>query len=134
MSTGDTRRDLRRVVAAPAPSSLFGWLTDFAEGRAAIEGVTSGLTVELEWDAALLPFAGIWQELSTAEGFPWFGRARVMAIEPASTPTSGPGRRQTLEIPALAEKQVDIALSVYSTAAGSTDTAGSDDRQSLEFT
>lgn len=110
-----SRRDLRVLPAAPAPAALFGWLTDFERGRATVTAAV-GIAVDLEWDARVLPYAWIWQELEQSDDFPWFGRARVMAIEPASTPTSGPGRARSLEIPAYGEVEIDITMTVRQAA------------------
>lgn len=39
--------------------------------------------IRVEWDPVRMPFAWHWQERGS-EGFPWFGRADITAIEPAS--------------------------------------------------
>lgn len=63
-------------------------LEDFEVGRAEILRDDRSLGVELTWDARSLPTAWLWQELKASPGWPWFGRARVIGIEPA---TSYPG-------------------------------------------
>jgi galactose mutarotase-like enzyme len=64
------------------------YLGDFAGGWAALTRVDGAIGVALSWDAALFPTAWLWQELGASEGSPWFGRARVVGIEPC---TSWPG-------------------------------------------
>lgn len=73
--------------------AVLGWLADFAEPWAALRNPELDLGVALRWDAATMPYAWIWQELNATEAYPWYQRAYVMAIEPSSTPTSGPERR-----------------------------------------
>jgi hypothetical protein len=118
IDTDDGPRDASLVPAAPAPAALFGWLGDFERGEASLTSAARGITATLEWDAALLPYAWVWQELNSSDDFPWFGRARVMAIEPASTPTSGPGRARSLTVPAGERIVIDIALTVAAAADG----------------
>ena len=91
-----TRFDLRTVPPAGDSHMLFGWLSDFAEHRAAVTNHDLGLTFEIAWDGARLPYAWFWQEFNYTTGFPWYRRARAMAIEPSSTLTSGPDRRSAL--------------------------------------
>lgn len=118
LHTQSGRRDMRVLPPSPHSQSLFGSLTEFEHGRVTITNA-SGLALDLEWDAQLLPYAWVWQELESTDRFPWFGRARVLAIEPASTPTSGPGRTQSLDIPAFGDVHIGISLSVKDSAAAS---------------
>lgn len=104
--------DLRRVPAPPDAAWSFGWLSDFSTGWASIVNPQAGLGVRLDWDARILPFAWWWQELNASEGPPWFRRARIMAIEPASTVTSGDARAHSLTIPAGAQVLIPISLTV----------------------
>lgn len=45
----------------------------------------AGFQVHLRWPTTALPFAWIWQELSSRTESPWDGRTRVLGIEPSST-------------------------------------------------
>jgi len=76
------RVDLRTVP--PDRRSVFGALTDFEAGWFSITSPTTGLSLRMEWDADVFPHAWFWQELHATEGFPWFGRAYVVAVEPAN--------------------------------------------------
>lgn len=93
---GDTLRG--GLPADGSAGSVFGWLDDFSEHRASIVNRDLGLAADLAWDGERLPYAWFWQELNATATFPWYQRARVVAIEPASTTTSGPGRRSTLRL------------------------------------
>lgn len=105
--------DLRQVPGPEMPRSLFGWLTDF-EGPAwaTVAAAERDLAVRLTWDAAILPHAWLWQELGATATFPWFTRARALAIEPASTVTSGAGRERTLDLAPYAAASVIVDLAV----------------------
>ena len=105
-----TRFDLRTVPPAGERHMLFGWLSDFTEHRAAVTNHDLGLAFEITWDGDRLPYAWFWQEFNYTTGFPWFRRARAMAIEPSSTLTSGPDRRSTLSF--APRESVTMAVTV----------------------
>lgn len=102
--------DLRLVPGPGVHREVFGWLDDFTEHWASVASVQRGLTVRVAWDGQHLPYAWLWQELNHGETFPWYGRARAIAIEPASTQTSGPGRRSVLRLGP--QESIDLWLSV----------------------
>jgi galactose mutarotase-like enzyme len=64
------------------------YLQDFTEGWAGLTRTDGSIGIALSWDAALFPTAWLWQELGGSTTPPWFGRARVVGIEPC---TSWPG-------------------------------------------
>lgn len=111
LEIGAAPRDLRIVGPSPDGQRLFGWLHGFESGRVSIVG-RRGLAVDLEWDARVLPYAWLWQESEASHEFPWFGRTRLLAVEPASTPTSGIGRSRTLDIPRRSDVDLSIALTL----------------------
>lgn len=104
--------DLREIPARPVPRTVFGWLTDFETHWASITNVNLGLCVRLEWEGEHLPHAWLWQELNNSTEWPWFRQARVVAIEPASTETSGPGRRSVLTLASRASIQIPLTIAV----------------------
>lgn len=61
------------------------YLQDFAEGWAGLTRLDGAIGVALSWDAALFPTAWLWQELGASRSAPWFGRARVIGIEPCTS-------------------------------------------------
>lgn len=107
--TDGTVVDLARI-AADSHQSAFGWLTDFTDHWASVTATDLGLTVRLDWDGSSLPYAWLWQELNSSADWPWFGRARVMAIEPSSTPTSGPARASAIRLEPAGRVRVPISL------------------------
>ncbi|MFE4468117.1 hypothetical protein ACFRFH_04795 [Leifsonia sp. NPDC056824] len=117
--SGDVRIETgaRRFTSDPGSTdrsagSVFGWLHDFSEHRASIVNRDLGLAAHVAWDGERLPYAWFWQELNATATFPWYQRARVVAIEPASTTTSGPGRRSTLRLDPGADVTLTMSISL----------------------
>lgn len=102
--------DMRDVPPPGHPHMLFGWLSDFSTHHAAVTNHDLGLTFRIAWDGTRMPYAWFWQELNYTTRFPWFRRARAMAIEPASTITSGPERRSVLDIGPRESVRMDVVV------------------------
>lgn len=115
-------RELRRVPPPGESARTFGWLSGFDAGWYTITNDDLGLAVRVEWDARVLPHAWFWQELNGSAGHPWFGRARIMAIEPSSTTTSGPERAASLTLEPSVPLPIAITLRL-STEPGPSTTA-----------
>lgn len=90
----------------------FGTLVDFEVPWAQISNRSTGVAVRLDWDGSAMPYAWLWQEFAGTEGWPWFRRARVIAIEPSSTPTGGPDRESVLVVTASSERAVEVRLTL----------------------
>lgn len=103
---------LRCLPAEGRPQSVFGWLDDFTEHRASIVNRDLGFAANIEWDGEHLPYAWFWQELNATAEFPWYKRARVVAIEPASTQTSGAARRSALTLAPGADVTLSMSISL----------------------
>lgn len=72
------------VIPKPGGPSEIVYLTGFSEGWYEIG------SFRLEWDASLMPYLWMWQELGASAGYPWWGRAYVVGLEPfSSMPTNG---------------------------------------------
>lgn len=108
--------DLRSLPPVGERRMAFGWLSDFDGHWASVTNLDAGLRVRLDWDGRHLPFAWFWQELNWSEGFPWHRRARVIAIEPSSTQTSGPDRRSVLTLAPLDTANLTHSITVESTS------------------
>jgi galactose mutarotase-like enzyme len=113
-ATEPSGRRLDRLPELTEPRALLGWLTDFTAPWAAVRNPDLDLAVALRWDASALPHAWLWQELGGTPGFPWFGRAYVLALEPSSTVTGGPGRAVTCRLDGAAERRIGLRLSTGS--------------------
>jgi len=49
-----------------------------------------GHGLRVDWDASVLPYLWMWQELGATTDYPWWGRAYVLGLEPFSShPTNG---------------------------------------------
>lgn len=74
------------VASVPSGSSdRFGYLTDFDVPRMWVNNPTLGLTAEITWDLSIFPHAWFWLEKNATQGYPWFGKAFVLGLEPASS-------------------------------------------------
>lgn len=105
-----------RQVPAGATGMAFGWLAEFdGDPWATITNDDLGLAVRLAWDPTHLPYAWFWQELSWTAGYPWYRRARAVAIEPSSTPTSGPDRRSVLALGPRQSAHLSLSLRLNDT-------------------
>jgi hypothetical protein len=104
---------VQQIPGPDARVSVFGWVTEF-DGPAwtTVTAVDHGLTLRLMWDKDVLPHAWLWMELGGSPGFPWFGRVRSLAFEPASTVTSGPGRAKTLTLAGRASRRITVQFDV----------------------
>jgi len=108
--------DLGSIPAGP--SDRFGYLTDFEAPRMWIRNPSLGLVAEITWDLSVFPYAWFWLEKNATVGYPWFGDAFVLGLEPAS---SYPGqgivnvRRKTTNLLRFAEgetKTAEVRLTV----------------------
>jgi hypothetical protein len=99
--------DLSQVPPAGTRREVFGWLEALPTSTVTLRSRATRLDARIDWDGERLPYAWLWQELESTPGFPWYRRARALAVEPASTPTSGPDR------PSLAlDARATVALPV----------------------
>lgn len=87
-----------------------GWFTGFESAWVSLRNPALDLGVCLSWDADLLPNAWLWEDFNGTAGFPWFRRAYVLALEPSSTVTSGPGRARTMRLEPYASVTVAVRL------------------------
>lgn len=77
--------DLRKVPAPNEPRAVLAYLEEFTSGFFAITNPTLELGVALRWPLEVFDRAWLWQEVHSGEGFPWYKRAYVIAVEPATT-------------------------------------------------
>ncbi len=98
-------------VVPEQPLARYGWLADFDAPWYAIRNVDLDLGVAVAWAGQGMDYAWLWQELHGTPGFPWFGRAYLMAVEPATTGGSGPDlQRQTLPPHGQADYALTLAV------------------------
>ncbi len=77
--------DMSQVPGPDQERDILAYFQDFASGWYAITNREMGFGVGLVWDESVFPYAWFWQELNASPGFPFYKRAYVMAIEPASS-------------------------------------------------
>jgi hypothetical protein len=81
-----TVEDGRRWSLATS-RARFHAVADLPDGLARIVNGETGVGLELEWDAAVLPHLWVWHE-ARVNGGPWRDQAEILAVEPASVPHS----------------------------------------------
>ena len=82
--TGE-RVDLREVPPPGQPRSVLAYLGGFTSGFFAVTNPRLRLGFGLRWPLEMFDKAWLWQEVHSSSGWPWFRRAYVLAVEPAST-------------------------------------------------
>jgi hypothetical protein len=96
------------------PREIFAALDGFDDGWCAITNEARGVGVAVHWDSSCFPYAWLWQELQATQGFPWFGRARVLGIEPANVlPDHGRSRPPAPVLAAGGRWATMVELSVF---------------------
>ncbi len=70
-------------VVPQAPVQRLCYLT-LLEGWFALRNPRHRLGVAMAWDLSQFPYLWLWQEIGGGQGLPWYGRARITALEPAS--------------------------------------------------
>lgn len=82
--------DLRAPATAP-PAAEMLYRVGLTDGWAALVNPAAGVGVGLRWPAGRWPHLWIWQEMGAGQGFPSYGRAYTLALEPFSS-LPGTGR------------------------------------------
>jgi len=77
--------DLRHIPGPDEPRAVLAYLLDFDSGFFAITNPRLALGVGLRWPLEVFDKAWLWEEVRSGAGWPWFRRAYVVAVEPAST-------------------------------------------------
>ena len=80
-----TSFDISRIPPDGPAVDRFGYLTEFSDGWMSLTNPELDLRVRLTWDLEVMPSAWFWLEARTTPGYPWFGGAYVLGLEPASS-------------------------------------------------
>lgn len=83
---GATSNNRPTTPVVPWQTSGFSNI-DGGDGRCVVALPLLRQTLELNWDASVLPHAYVWQERRRTSGSPWYGRVDGVGIEPASHPS-----------------------------------------------
>jgi hypothetical protein len=80
--------DLRRPMLAGVKGRIaaLAYLEDFDSAWIGLRRLDDAIAVILSWDAAVLPAAWLWLEFGGTRGAPWNGQARLIGVEPSTTP------------------------------------------------
>jgi hypothetical protein len=77
--------DLRQIPGPDEPRAVLAYLLDFGSGYFAITNPRLRLGLGLRWPLEVFDKAWLWEEVHSGTGWPWWGRAYVVGVEPAST-------------------------------------------------
>ena len=89
-------------LSRPSPGAIMACLADLAAPWAAIRRLDGTVGAVLSWDGAAFPFAWLWGELGGTEEAPWYGRGRLIGIEPNTTwPAGGLATARRKQAPLL---------------------------------
>lgn len=78
------------VVPPPGVSSDIVYLTGFPDGWYEVTRPSDRAGLRVSWDTATFPYLWYWQEFGATTGYPWYGRAWMIGLEPMSSyPTNG---------------------------------------------
>lgn len=80
--------DLSRMPPRNAKSADYLYLTDLAEGRFRMINERLRLTVEFQWELAVMPHLWCWQVAGGSTGYPWWGQTYNWALEPFTSKVS----------------------------------------------
>ncbi|SRR5579884_1091275 len=84
------QHDLSRIPGPESQVNNLGYAVDLAEGWYGLTNTELGLGIGLVWPKEVFSCIWVWQELNSSLGYPWYGRAYVMGLEPwTSYPGSG---------------------------------------------
>ncbi len=66
-----------------------GYVVDLPQGWYAITNQSSQVGFALTWPVDILPYLWVWRQFNASQGYPWYGRAYTMALEPWTSYPSG---------------------------------------------
>lgn len=81
----DSMINLRSIPAANAAESRLAYLSDFSTPGVIVRRPSLGLSIDLQWDGDLWPFAWYCVEAGRREDFPWFRKGYFLSLTPCSS-------------------------------------------------
>jgi len=82
--------DLRQIPSATSTSTDMFYATSFASGWFSLTNRRLGVGIGMVWPVPDFSHLWIWQEFGGSLGYPWYGNAYTMAVEPfTSRPDKG---------------------------------------------
>lgn len=116
---GGKSLDLSKVPGPQEKRAILAYLVDMEEPFFAITNPRLRLGVGFRWSADVFDKAWLWQEVHSGEGWPWFGQAYVVAVEPATTiPAHGMSHAKKVggggvRLAPFASKELDIEATFF---------------------
>jgi galactose mutarotase-like enzyme len=115
---GDREVDLSTV---PPERQSLSYLPDRPEGWAALRDPRTRRGIAMAWDRATFPHLWLWHEIG-GQGLPWYGRARIVALEPQTAwPRDGLAaaiaRGQSLSLAPGERRETWLTLSLFEASA-----------------
>jgi galactose mutarotase-like enzyme len=85
-----------------------------SEGWFGLKSPGSDLLVTMSWPAEILPELWIWEEAHAPGGYPWWGTAHIVAVEPHTTSPFGPleSEHGAIKISGGDTLQIELTLGV----------------------
>src|SRR5262245_16888469 len=81
------RADAMNLVLAPdAGTQDVLVCRQLSSGRCTLRNPAMGLAVRLDWEKEIFPYLWMWQVYGGAFGYPYYGRAYTLALEPFNCP------------------------------------------------
>lgn len=77
--------DLSRMPGPEAKAHDLAFLRGLAQGKYSVTNPRSGLSFRLAWQNKAFPYLWYWQVTLGAFGYPWYGTACNLALEPHSS-------------------------------------------------
>jgi hypothetical protein len=107
--------EIADLIAVPGPGegrSVFAGMTGFDDAWVSIASPSAQFGIRVSWDSQVLPHAWLWEEAAGVRGFPWFGRAYVVGVEPANV-LPDDGIAETPMLPAHQEWRTTVTVSRF---------------------
>ncbi len=82
---GGAEIDLRPAHAADEKLYMEYYISELDEPRYELVNRGKGLGIRMEWDGETFPYLWIWGMYCGMDGYPWYGRAYTLGVEPWST-------------------------------------------------
>ncbi len=115
--TDPSGKDHSRLILERSDQEVMKYLHELREGWVALTHPTRRIGVALIFDLDVFPYVWLWQEFGYTKGYPWFGQAYVLGVEPQSSlPRAREFGGRLLKLAAGASMETEIKTVVYEAA------------------
>jgi len=74
--------DLSKVRPSMDGSKFMVMIDELDTGQYQLYNTALGFGVEMSWDKTVMPYLWVWMNYNGEDGYPWYKRAYVLAVEP----------------------------------------------------